>query len=501
MRPPVRTRLLPLLLLAALLALGVSGRGEAQAPAPVVSAGAYGISVVVPGQAGASAGASSAPGAPTGAADGFAYPADGSGARSGALSSSVSTTTTGAVGSHAVADVLQLALFNGEITADSVAARAQATADAADAAGSQVVNLVILGSPVAAAPGAQFPLADWGYVATLEQVAESPVVDGVRQARAAVTALRVVLTADHGGLPAGTEIYVGRAEAAASIPAAPPPPPPPAKPKPKPPAAKPTPPARPKALPKPPEPDLPEQIGPIFRAPPTDVSAPLSPSGYVFPVYGPSSFTDTFGAPRAGVAWHHGEDIFAPLGAPLLAVADGTVFSVGWNDLGGYRFWLRDRQGNQFYYAHLSAFSPLAVNGNEVRAGDVIGFVGNTGDAQSTPYHLHFEIHPVGLLPLGYDGVVNSFPYLSAWRRLQDISFPAGRGWAPPVPPTATAPMAAAVLLGSTDISSASGLEPGSLRSAGRNERGCAAARAGCRRATARVGGGTAARPGFTSSL
>ena len=61
----------------------------------------------------------------------------------------------------------------------------------------------------------------------------------------------------------------------------------------------------------------------------------------------------------------------------------GTVFSVGWNDLGGYRLWLRDRQGNQFYYAHLSAFSPLAVDGTEVRAGDVIGFVGNTGDAQA----------------------------------------------------------------------------------------------------------------------
>ena len=107
--------------------------------------------------------------------------------------------------------------------------------------------------------------------------------------------------------------------------------------------------------------------------------------GYVFPVYGPSSFADTFRAARAGVGWHHGEDIFAPLGAPLLAVADGTVFSVGWNDLGGYRLWLRDRQGNQFYYAHLSAFSPLAVDGNEVKAGDVLGFVGNTGDAQTTP--------------------------------------------------------------------------------------------------------------------
>ena len=106
------------------------------------------------------------------------------------------------------------------------------------------------------------------------------------------------------------------------------------------------------------------------------------------------------------------------------------------------------------------------MDGREVRAGAVIGFLGNTGDAQSTPYHLHFEIHPVGLLPMGYDGVVNSFPYLSAWRRLEDVSFAAGRGWAPPVPPTATAPRPGALLLGSTDISSASGLEPGSLERA-----------------------------------
>ena len=80
----------------------------------------------------------------------------------------------------------------------------------------------------------------------------------------------------------------------------------------------------------------------------------------------------------------------------MLAVAGGTIFSVGWNDIGGNRLWLRDTKGNEFYYAHLSAFSTLAVNGAQVQAGDVIGFVGNTGDAAGTPPHLHFEIHPVG---------------------------------------------------------------------------------------------------------
>jgi murein DD-endopeptidase MepM/ murein hydrolase activator NlpD len=63
-------------------------------------------------------------------------------------------------------------------------------------------------------------------------------------------------------------------------------------------------------------------------------------------------------------------------------VPTAPSFSVGWNDVGGNRLWLRDSQGNEFYYAHLSAFSPLAKNGRHVKAGEVVGFVGNTGDAQ-----------------------------------------------------------------------------------------------------------------------
>jgi murein DD-endopeptidase MepM/ murein hydrolase activator NlpD len=465
----VHLRLIALFLLAGALAAAATGASVPTQPA-VVSAGAFGITVILPGQTGSAVAAASAPGtAPAGAADGFTYPADGSAVRTGALSSSAFARSAGKAVAQAVTDVLAVSFFNGEITAEAVAARAQASGTGADSDGAGVTNLVLLGQPVAAAPNQRFPLAEWGYAMTLEQAVESSVADGTRNARAAVTALRVVLTADHGGLPAGAEILVGHAEAAAATPVTPEVTPgtsttittgKPGRPAGVPPKTK-------QRLPEPPEPDtLPGRPGSVFRMPPLDVSAPLSPEGYVFPVYGPSSFTETFRAPRAGVGWHHGEDIFAPLGAPLLAVADGTVFSVGWNDRGGYRLWLRDRQGNQFYYAHLSAFSPLAVDGNEVRAGAVIGFLGNTGDAQSTPYHLHFEIHPVGLLPLGYDGVVNAFPYLSAWRRLQDVSFAAGRGWAPPVPASANAPWPAAVLLGSTDISSASGLEPGSLERA-----------------------------------
>jgi len=459
-------RLITFLLLAGCLAAVATG---ASTPAPaVVSAAAHGVTVVAPGQAGAVAASATAPGpGSAGAADAFAYPADGSLIRTGVLAASVSSRETGAVGAQGVSDGYTISIFNGEITADSVAARAKASATAADAAGSAVANLVVLGAPVAAAPNQRVPLGDWGYLVTLEQVAGAAVADATRNARAAVNALHVVLTAEHGGQPAGTEILVGHAEAAVSTPVQATPPPPTTTTTattPKPPSR--TSPRTRKPLPKPAE--APERVRPgkVFRKPPGDISAPLSPAGYVFPVYGPSSFSDTFGAPRAGVIWHHGEDIFAPLGAPLLAVADGTIFSVGWNNRGGYRLWLRDREGNQFYYAHLSAYSPLAVDGREVHAGDVIAFMGNTGDAQTTPYHLHFEIHPVGLLPMGYDGVVKPFAYLSAWRRLQDIAFGAAGGWAPPVPATATAPRPGVLLLGSTDISSASGLEPGSLERA-----------------------------------
>ncbi len=141
----------------------------------------------------------------------------------------------------------------------------------------------------------------------------------------------------------------------------------------------------------------------------------LAGGGYVFPVAGEASFSDDFGVPRT-TTWHHGNDIFASLGTPLVAVADGSLFNVGWNDVGGNRLWLRDALGNEFYYAHLSDFTPLARDGAVVRAGDVIGFVGATGDAVGTSPHVHFEIHPSELSAQGYDGVVNPYPYLVAWR-------------------------------------------------------------------------------------
>lgn len=466
----VQLRLVLLLLLAGTLTAVATGASAPAQPA-VVSASALGVSVTVPNQPGGAAAAATAPtGTDAAAAEGFAYPADGALVRTGPLSSSVSTRAAG--DAQSVSDVLAVSILNGEITADAVAARATVTGSTVDTDGSAVTNLVVLGAAVPVTGGQRVALADWGYLVALEGSADAPVAERRRNARSVVTALRVVLTADHNGFPAGTEILIGRADAAASSAIEAPAVPPatttaPAKTTPKPPAG--APPATPKPKPREADPRVVPGIGgPLFRPPPLqDISAPLSPRGYVFPVYGDASFGDTWGAPRATTGRHIGTDIFAALGAPILAVADGTVFSVGWNRVGGWRLWLRDRQGNQFYYAHLAAYTPLARNGAEVRAGQVLGFNGNSGDAQGTPFHLHFEVHPVGLLPLGYvGGAVNPYEYLLAWRRVKDVSFSVGRGWAPPVPSNATAPLPAAVLLGAKDISTASGLEPGSLERA-----------------------------------
>lgn len=176
---------------------------------------------------------------------------------------------------------------------------------------------------------------------------------------------------------------------------------------------------------------------PRRAAPAVTISAD---NGYVFPVVGQVGFTDDYGAARADTGWHHGNDIFAPRGTPLLAVADGTLSKVGVNTLGGNRLWLTDDAGNAFYYAHLSAYAPASVEGARVAAGQVIGFVGNTGDAITTPTHLHFEIHPGG------GDSVDPYPYLLAWQRGSDIPRAFSQAAVSPSP----APAVGAVLVDGT---------------------------------------------------
>ena len=167
---------------------------------------------------------------------------------------------------------------------------------------------------------------------------------------------------------------------------------------------------------------------------PLTITPPLGPRRYVFPVAGLASFGDSYGAFRADVSgnWHHGDDIFAPLGTPVVAVASGTLHRVGWERIGGWRLWVRDRRRNEFYYAHLSGYSPLALRSKRVQAGEVLGFVGDTGDAFTTAPHLHFEVHPHQLLHLRYDGAVDPTSYLQQWRHVEHV--PAPKPMLPPLP-------------------------------------------------------------------
>jgi murein DD-endopeptidase MepM/ murein hydrolase activator NlpD len=464
-------RLIPLALL--VLAIAVAAIATAAPSEPEAVGTAVAARVTQPGLQDEVALSVYAPPAADDSISGWSYPEDGSVARIG--SGSVSAAAQPGVSSSAqgIVELLAVTLFGGEITVESVSSRATAAAGAAnassDASASTVTGLTVLGQLITPSANTQVPLADWGLLDILASTVEST-LEPPRAARATVTGLRVKLLADHGGLPAGSVIEIGTATAAAAAAGAEEPVPVvPAAPKPvKPVVARPVVPAS-----APQEPGgkvIPGAPAELVRPAPV-VSARLTAGGYVFPVYGPASFGDTFGDPRSDVegGWHHGADIFAPLGTPLLAVADGTIFSVGWNDIGGWRLWLRDREGNEFYYAHLSAYSPLAVNGRQVKAGDVIGFMGKTGDARYSAVHLHFEIHPVGMLSLGYHGVVAPYAFLVSWRRAQDVSFTAGRIYLPidgSGGGVGVAPPVGAVLLEADDISSASGLVPGALEQA-----------------------------------
>jgi murein DD-endopeptidase MepM/ murein hydrolase activator NlpD len=113
---------------------------------------------------------------------------------------------------------------------------------------------------------------------------------------------------------------------------------------------------------------------------------------WVCPVQGPVSFTDTFGSPRGNGRRHQGNDLFSPGGTPLVAVTDGSVFFQG-DPNGGNAAYVQGHDGNTYYYAHLSDYVGGA---RSVSAGELIGHVGNTGDAAGGPTHLHFEIRPGG---------------------------------------------------------------------------------------------------------
>jgi len=161
------------------------------------------------------------------------------------------------------------------------------------------------------------------------------------------------------------------------------------------------------------------------------VTAPLGPieRAMVFPVAGKVSYSDTFGAPRSGGRSHEGQDLMGAKHTPLVAAADGTITSLTWSasGLSGNSLTVTDADGWRYVYIHLNndapgtddgsnvyerAFADGIVKGQKVKAGEVVGYLGDSGNAESTSPHLHFELRrPDG-------SVVNAYSSLRAARTL-----------------------------------------------------------------------------------
>jgi len=123
--------------------------------------------------------------------------------------------------------------------------------------------------------------------------------------------------------------------------------------------------------------------------------SPLRERGLMVPVLGvsPWQIPDTFDARRDGGRRHDAQDILAPRGTPVLAADDGTILRIGTNALGGRVIWAADSERRfTFYYAHLDHYARDLREGQAVRRGDVIGYVGTTGNAPPDTPHLHFQV-------------------------------------------------------------------------------------------------------------
>lgn len=119
-------------------------------------------------------------------------------------------------------------------------------------------------------------------------------------------------------------------------------------------------------------------------------------------------FDDTWGAARSGGRRHEGVDIFAKSGTPIRSTTDGIVTKRGSNKLGGKVIGIQG-PGAWHYYAHLKKFAGAKLH-EKVKAGEVIGYVGDTGNAKKTPPHLHYGIYFTN------GGAVNPYPLINQER-------------------------------------------------------------------------------------
>jgi murein DD-endopeptidase MepM/ murein hydrolase activator NlpD len=141
--------------------------------------------------------------------------------------------------------------------------------------------------------------------------------------------------------------------------------------------------------------DVPSIVLAPADAPAAEMPAPSSGSGLLIPVQGVTgaNLVDTYEQSRGQGRRHDAIDIMAARGTPVVAVADGVVMKLFQSERGGITLYeLAPDRRTIYYYAHLDRYAPGIAEGQAVRRGQLLGYVGNTGDAGPGNYHLHFEV-------------------------------------------------------------------------------------------------------------
>lgn len=159
-----------------------------------------------------------------------------------------------------------------------------------------------------------------------------------------------------------------------------------------------------------------EPVAPGATAPPASTAD--APSGLLLPVQGilPSQLRDTFTDARSEGRVHDAIDILADAGTPVLAVADGTVEKLFDSERGGLTIYQFEPSGHWcYYYAHLQRYADGLAEKQVIRRGEVIGYVGSTGNASAEAPHLHFEVHVLGPEKQWWKGEsINPYPLLKS---------------------------------------------------------------------------------------
>lgn len=163
---------------------------------------------------------------------------------------------------------------------------------------------------------------------------------------------------------------------------------------------------------------VPHVNAPASASLPTSASASDAPVDLLLPVQGvlPSQLRDTFTDARSEGRVHDAIDIMTDAGTPVLAVADGTVEKLFDSKRGGLTIYQFEPSGRWcYYYAHLQRYADGLAEKQVIKRGEVIGYVGSTGNASAEAPHLHFEVHVLGPEKQWWKGEsINPYPLLKS---------------------------------------------------------------------------------------